>query len=63
MPCNLKDHNHVWPEAEDGELVIEKCERYCGYCDGANADHEWKFPWFLRRHVRAVHGVTVSGGW
>jgi len=31
MPCNIEGHNHVWPT--EGELVIEKCERYCGFCD------------------------------
>lgn len=68
MPCNEPSHHHEWPDK--GELVIEKCERYCAYCTGAHARHEWKFAWFLRRHVRTVHlksgdkpNVTVSEGW
>lgn len=68
MPCHIDSHEHNWPT--EGELIIEKCEHFCGYCDGPARDHEWKFPWFLRRHVRTVHvtrgdypDVDVSDGW
>lgn len=70
MPCNTPGHVHRWPNK--GVLVVEKCERICGYCKGPGAKNEWKFPWFLRRHVKAIHtkkhtgdkpNVTVSDGW
>ncbi|GAB7337252.1 hypothetical protein MBLNU457_g2624t1 [Dothideomycetes sp. NU457] len=70
MPCTIPGHIHRWPNK--GVLVVEKCERICGYCKGPGAKNEWKFPWFLRRHVKAVHtkkhtgdkpNVTVSDGW
>ena len=53
MPCSNAGHSHVWPTT--GPLFIERCERYCQFCTGEDAAKEWKFPWFLRRHVRAVH--------
>ena len=69
MPCSNEDHEHTWPDK--GELVIEKCERMCAYCKGPYREHEWKYAWFLRRHVRTVHchelgthpELTVSDGW
>lgn len=48
MPCNKvgAKHSHIWPtQAEGGELVIERCEVLCGYCEGADAEHNWKFAW------------------
>lgn len=68
MPCDIDEHTHVWPVK--GQLIIEKCERYCQFCTGDHAKHHWKFAWFLRRHVKAVHvnggdypEVIVSDGW
>lgn len=61
MPCSDPTHHHEWPE--DGELVIYRCERFCAFCTGDDAKHEWKYPWFLRRHVRAVHGREYPGFW
>jgi len=73
MPCDKNDHigTHVWPK--EGPLVIERCERYCDYCDTEeNRKHPWKFAWFLRRHVEAVHiksegaeypNVQLADGW
>ena len=69
MPCDQAGHSHEWPA--EGELVIERCERFCAYCEGVYAEHEWKYPWFLRRHVRSVHckegadrpNVTVPESW
>lgn len=70
MPCSNPEHNHSWPA--EGTLVIEKCERFCAYCtEPRHQNHQWKFAWFLRRHVRTVHckpncdyeDVTVSNAW
>jgi len=50
MPCNKvgAKHNHAWPtQAEGGDLVIERCEVLCGYCEGADAEHNWKFAWYI----------------
>ncbi|KAI6922680.1 hypothetical protein KC355_g17047 [Hortaea werneckii] len=52
------DHTHVWPTS--GILTIERCERFCDFCTSeADRKHRWKFAWFLRRHVEAVH---IKGG-
>jgi len=59
MPCTQAGHTHYWPNK--GTLVVEKCERICGYCKGAGATHQWIFPWFLRRHVKAVHNKQITG--
>ncbi|KAK5136048.1 hypothetical protein LTR08_004302 [Meristemomyces frigidus] len=68
MPCQKENHTHVWPLA--GPLTIERCEHYCMYCTGENRRHNWKFAWFLRRHVEAVHikggdfaDVQLAAGW
>ncbi|GAB7350245.1 hypothetical protein MBLNU459_g0895t1 [Dothideomycetes sp. NU459] len=68
MPCDNTDHSHVWPDS--GVLVVERCERFCAYCEGAKRQHEWKYSWFLRRHIRNVHcrlgdrpDVVVSEDW
>lgn len=71
MPCNIPEHEHVWPA--EGELIIEKCEQFCGYCDlpQDDEDNAWVYAWFLRRHVNSCHtkpgcdheNVTVSKGW
>lgn len=68
MPCTKAEHTHNWPT--QGQLVIERCERFCDYCTGADAKHSWKFAWFLRRHVKAVHiqsgehpDVHMAEGW
>ncbi|RMZ10829.1 hypothetical protein D0862_03145 [Hortaea werneckii] len=43
-----------------GILTIERCERFCDFCTSeADRKHRWKFAWFLRRHVEAVH---IKGG-
>ncbi|KAK4552822.1 hypothetical protein LTR86_010156 [Recurvomyces mirabilis] len=69
MPCEQPGHSHPqWPSA--GPLTIERCEIFCQYCTGADAQHRWKFGWFLRRHVEKVHilhgdysDVVLSKGW
>ncbi|KAK3670324.1 hypothetical protein LTR78_009778 [Recurvomyces mirabilis] len=69
MPCEQPGHNHPqWPAS--GPLTIERCEIFCQYCMGADAQHRWKFGWFLRRHVEKVHilhgdysDVVLSKGW
>ncbi|KAK4547972.1 hypothetical protein LTR36_010691 [Oleoguttula mirabilis] len=68
MPCLKLDHTHNWPT--EGPLTIERCERFCNFCDGADAKHSWKFAWFLRRHVKAVHiqsgqypNIEMAEGW
>jgi len=66
MPCDRASHNHVW--VTSGTLVIERCERFCMFCTGDNAAHRFGHAWFLRRHVRGVHGkeypnLEVSEGW
>lgn len=54
MPCMKMDHTHHWPTT--GTLTIERCERFCDFCTSeADRKHRWKFAWFLRRHVEAVH--------
>jgi len=54
MPCDKVDHTHAWPTS--GTLTIERCERYCNFCTlEEDKKHKWKFAWFLRRHVEAVH--------
>ncbi|KAI7384605.1 hypothetical protein KC336_g18157 [Hortaea werneckii] len=58
MPCLKMDHTHHWPTT--GVLTIERCERFCDFCTSeADRKHRWKFAWFLRRHVEAVH---IKGG-
>ncbi|KAI7483208.1 hypothetical protein KC351_g5252 [Hortaea werneckii] len=58
MPCLKMDHTHQWPTT--GVLTIERCERFCDFCTSeADRKHRWKFAWFLRRHVEAVH---IKGG-
>ncbi|GAB1732267.1 hypothetical protein NU195Hw_g1056t1 [Hortaea werneckii] len=58
MPCTKMDHTHQWPTS--GVLTIERCERFCDFCTSeADRKHRWKFAWFLRRHVEAVH---IKGG-
>jgi len=61
MPCKKESHHHTWKT--EGVLTIERCETVCGFCD-----KEFKYGWFLRRHVRDVHtkeyaNLTVNEGW
>ncbi|KAI5369571.1 hypothetical protein Slin15195_G004460 [Septoria linicola] len=53
MGCKETGHSHAWPT--DGVLVIQRCEIRCNFCTGHKAIKEWKYAWFLRRHVRAIH--------
>ena len=68
MPCDKANHTHQWPTT--GEFKIERCEHFCHWCTGENRKHNWKFAWFLRRHVDAVHiksgefaNAVLMGGW
>ncbi|KAF2766108.1 hypothetical protein EJ03DRAFT_354240 [Teratosphaeria nubilosa] len=51
--CRKDNHDHPW--VTSGILVIERCEKFCQFCEGADVDHDWKHAWFLRRHVTTVH--------
>ncbi|KAH9819307.1 hypothetical protein Tdes44962_MAKER05253 [Teratosphaeria destructans] len=67
--CRKDNHDHPW--VTNGVLVIERCEKFCQFCEGADIDHDWKHAWFLRRHVTTVHckpgakyeHVTVADKW
>jgi hypothetical protein len=70
--CKLRQSSLAHPphRPDSGRLVIERCERLCAYCTGADAQHAWKHAWFLRRHVQAVHidkgeksNVILAKGW
>ncbi|EME50070.1 hypothetical protein DOTSEDRAFT_20458 [Dothistroma septosporum NZE10] len=68
MGCNKVGHVHNWPTS--GTLVIQRCEIRCNFCVGDDADHSFKYAWFLRRHVRAMHirrgpyeDLEVSDDW
>ncbi|KAM3419426.1 hypothetical protein BST61_g5353 [Cercospora zeina] len=59
MGCCETGHSHAWPT--DGVLVIQRCEVRCNFCTGAKATKPWKYAWFLRRHVRAIHCKPGKG--
>lgn len=53
MPCSHEKHVHDWPET--GKLVVYQCERFCGYCTGADAQQSYPTARDLREHVRKTH--------
>ncbi|CAK1355196.1 unnamed protein product [Cercospora beticola] len=59
MGCCETGHSHSWPT--DGVLVIQRCEVRCNFCTGDKATKPWKYAWFLRRHVRAIHCKKGKG--
>lgn len=68
MGCKKRGHIHTWPTR--GTLTIQRCEVRCNFCTGDAAFKDWKYAWFLRRHVRAIHvkkgkykGMQVDAGW
>ncbi|KAK4507246.1 hypothetical protein PRZ48_000981 [Zasmidium cellare] len=68
MGCTKLGHIHQWPTT--GTLVIQRCEVRCNFCEGEAAKKDWKYAWFLRRHVRAIHvkkgqypRLKVDMGW
>jgi hypothetical protein len=69
MGCTKVGHYHYWPTSN--VLKIQRCEVRCNFCIGPKAQKEFKYAWFLRRHVRTVHckkgakyeGLIVSEDW
>ncbi|SMQ46154.1 unnamed protein product [Zymoseptoria tritici ST99CH_3D7] len=68
MGCLKVGHSHAWPTR--GTLTIQRCEVRCNFCTGDAGLKDWKYAWFLRRHVRAIHvkkglykGLRVDCGW
>lgn len=68
MGCTKLGHIHQWPTT--GTLVVQRCETRCNFCEGEAARKDWKYAWFLRRHVRAIHvrkgkysHLKVDMGW
>lgn len=68
MGCTKVGHVHNWPTS--GTLIIQRCEVKCNFCEGEAADKSFKYAWFLRRHVRAMHirrgpykNLKVSEDW